>query len=349
MMNKKNFTVNVNAPIDFVFDCVADSKFTPLWLENISSETVSESPVRIGTVFSSTSFNDDKPFDLIVDQMDRPNLFGMSSGNFHETYKLNQIPNSKRTLMHFCKWLDDGRMDYNGVQNGLNLFGKLIESKYKSSIDTNKQNAYFIASTDSVEKSRDIISILQENKDVVSKFNLIHAENIVQQVVKYDDVLSKTEKLLASPGDYARVYNYRMNAHNRIERNVPLLRVEKKIDMANLSGAETADVASNLLGHTLHRGLLITNSGYGAALRANAFAPLRAGVVTSPELAADACWRALLNTAAMPAKYLSVEQMAQIAAAFLTTEIPEERLVQVLPKNERRMELYKLLYGSREY
>ncbi len=103
--------------------------------------------------------------------------------------------------------------------------------------------------------------------------------------------------------------------------------------------AEAADIISGLVSDTEHRGLIVSQSGNGALIRANMYPCIRAGFAVSPEHAIDSRERALCNTLVFASKFQSVEQVQKIALAFLLTEISEEREALLIEKQKRRREL----------
>ncbi|MFA7188007.1 MAG: hypothetical protein WC137_00835 [Alphaproteobacteria bacterium] len=127
--DRKTFALKVNAPIDKVFDGVSNPEFTPLWALGIKKEVASELPPKLGTVYSSISYDSNDAFELVVDQLNKPVLIGMSSGTFHETYKLKKI-SENITMLYFCKWFDDKNADYTGQQERLKKLVGLIEKEY---------------------------------------------------------------------------------------------------------------------------------------------------------------------------------------------------------------------------
>ena len=70
---------------------------------------------------------------------------------------------------------------------------------------------------------------------------------------------------------------------------------------------------------TFARGILLCGSANGVCITANKHAGVRAAIAWLPELAALARQHNDANVLCLPARYLSAEQVQEIASAFLAT------------------------------
>ncbi|MCL2629414.1 MAG: RpiB/LacA/LacB family sugar-phosphate isomerase [Alphaproteobacteria bacterium] len=122
-----------------------------------------------------------------------------------------------------------------------------------------------------------------------------------------------------------------------------------KGDSIDISGADVGNMIATLVGDVKHRGILVTGSGGGANIRANAYANVRAYGADSEAHAVDLREKALINTLIWNANFTELSDFIKRAIAFLKAEPSEERKAMIADKNSRRVNLFEKLYGQDDF
>lgn len=128
-MHSKSYTVTINKPIHEVFAASLNPANTPLWIEGIAEEQVSESPAKLGTIYKNrgetggwteyaiTEFEQDKAFTL-----------SRKDGAYHVRYTFDPIT-SDQTEFTYSEWEDKGELKNPLPEEAIQKLKQLIESQ----------------------------------------------------------------------------------------------------------------------------------------------------------------------------------------------------------------------------
>lgn len=111
-MKSNKLTIQVEKPIEHVFEFTTNPKNTPSWIDNIEVEEASEWPINIGTTYRNRSRVGNWT-EYVVTALDPNSIFELAdkNGNYHVRYSYKKLGDDT-TEMEYFEWVDEG--DING-------------------------------------------------------------------------------------------------------------------------------------------------------------------------------------------------------------------------------------------
>ena len=126
-MKENEISIEINCPVDQVFEFTVNPKNTPLWIDSIVSEEASEFPVQMGTEYKNVNKNGDWT-QYKVTQLKHNKVFELKqkSGLYHVLYRYEALSQEK-TRFTYVEWVDDGEIEAPFTLEVLKKLKKVVE------------------------------------------------------------------------------------------------------------------------------------------------------------------------------------------------------------------------------
>ena len=109
-MKSCKLSIQINKPASVVFQFTLNPKNTPLWVDSIVKEEVSEIPTKIGTIYKNVN-KDGIWSEYLVTQFEENRVFEFVSSdkNYHVKYTLTPLKTNSCELEYF-EWVKNGEL-----------------------------------------------------------------------------------------------------------------------------------------------------------------------------------------------------------------------------------------------
>lgn len=109
-MKQNRLTIQINAPIESVFQFTVNPANTPKWISHIVEEQASEWPPVVGTTYRNR-IEGGEWSEYIVDEIEENRFFELASksSSYHVRYTYTEV--NSGTELEYFEWMDDGDLD----------------------------------------------------------------------------------------------------------------------------------------------------------------------------------------------------------------------------------------------
>lgn len=130
-MRENKLKIKIDKPSSSVMAFYINSTNTPLWIDSIVKEEVSEWPVRIGTIYRNQN-KDGVWMKYIVVDFKENEIFELMSKdkNYHVRYTHKDLDN-KLSELEYYEWVDSGKLLEPFTMKILEKLKKAVEKETK--------------------------------------------------------------------------------------------------------------------------------------------------------------------------------------------------------------------------
>lgn len=130
-MKKNTLTVEIEKPIDIVFDFTVNPNNTPRWVPSVLEEKATDTKVKVGTVYNQIvkgSSGETKKSALVVTGFIKNKMldFHLVNGQYTCSYRYEEIPTGTRMIYSEENGID-GEIESPMTIENLQALKKLIE------------------------------------------------------------------------------------------------------------------------------------------------------------------------------------------------------------------------------
>ena len=128
-MKDNRITIQIETPVQKLFEYTINPKNTPKWIESIVKEETNEWPVRIGTVYKNQN-KLGKWSEYSVADLKTNEIFKLVSKdkNYHVRYTYISLGKNTSTLEYY-EWVDKGEIEEPFSQEVLKKLKLLLERR----------------------------------------------------------------------------------------------------------------------------------------------------------------------------------------------------------------------------
>ena len=110
-MKENKISIEIDKPIQEVFEFTTNPKNTPLWIDSIVSEQSDQWPIKIDTKYKNVG-REGTWTEYLVVQIIVNKLFELKqvNGSYHVRYTYEKI-SDKRTKLTYFEWVDNGELE----------------------------------------------------------------------------------------------------------------------------------------------------------------------------------------------------------------------------------------------
>jgi hypothetical protein len=129
-MKENRLLIQINKPVEIVFEFTINPKNTPLWVKDIEFEETNEWPVKIGSIYQNKNTSN-KLSEYIVTALKPNKIFELISRqeDYHVRYTYNK--NQNGTKLEYYEWADPGELKNPFIQETMERLKSLIEKGEK--------------------------------------------------------------------------------------------------------------------------------------------------------------------------------------------------------------------------
>ncbi len=130
-MQKNELTIQINKSVPEVFFFFYNPQNTPLWIDSIVSEEVSEWPVKRGSIYRNQDKNGSWS-EYVVREWEENKIFAWDKkdSKYHVRYIFTPIDKNTTELKYY-EWVDEGKLDDPFVQDILEKLKGILEGQAK--------------------------------------------------------------------------------------------------------------------------------------------------------------------------------------------------------------------------
>jgi len=126
-MTENKLTIRIDKPTSAVFDFTVEPDNTPLWIDSIVSEKVSERPMKVGTIYKNTDKEGDTNT-YEVTKFSEGQMFELKSVPPGYTVRYTYTPISlTETEMEYFEWVDEGDLGNPFTMEPLEKLKEILE------------------------------------------------------------------------------------------------------------------------------------------------------------------------------------------------------------------------------
>jgi hypothetical protein len=127
-MKNNELTININKPINIVFNFTITPPNSTLWIPNVIKEKTNEWPISVGTIYSLIN-NKNEQSDVIVVRLKNNELVEWISRdqNYHCRYTFKSI-DKNITKLEYYEWMDNGNLNEPFILETLKKLKSVLES-----------------------------------------------------------------------------------------------------------------------------------------------------------------------------------------------------------------------------
>jgi len=109
-MKENKLIINIQKPVNYIFDYTINPINTPKWIKNIQIEETNEWPIKIGTIYRNKN-NSGQWSEYSVSDLKQNRFFELKTkdGNYHVHYSYKPIDKNNTKLEYF-EWVENGEL-----------------------------------------------------------------------------------------------------------------------------------------------------------------------------------------------------------------------------------------------
>jgi hypothetical protein len=126
-VRENKLTIQINKPVEDIWDFTTNPKNTPKWINVIQEET-SEWPIKAGTVYRNQG-KDGKWNTFTMTELEQYKYFVMlgSDNNYHCKYTFRDLGDGKSELEYY-EWMENGELEEPFTLDILEKLKSVVES-----------------------------------------------------------------------------------------------------------------------------------------------------------------------------------------------------------------------------
>jgi len=127
-MQENKIIIEIDRPLDVVFEFTTNPKNTHLWVDSITEEVIETYPPKIGTQYKNRGKNSDWNH-YLVEAFQKNSLFMLSDldKNYHVQYKYRTL-NENKTELEYFEWMEFGELKEPFSENTLKTLKSVLEN-----------------------------------------------------------------------------------------------------------------------------------------------------------------------------------------------------------------------------
>lgn len=127
-MKDLKLIIQINKPINTVFDFVIDPNNTNKWVKSIMTEETNEWPVKIGTIYKNMGIDGVwSEYELVEFIENKMFLMSKKNSSYHVKYTLTPIEENI-TELEYYEWVDSGNLDEPFTHDVLETLKTVLEN-----------------------------------------------------------------------------------------------------------------------------------------------------------------------------------------------------------------------------